>query len=70
MVYSNAIQQNAFGMATSLDGINFTKQSVPFFTSSNSIKHFTQISYPNYRKLNNEYRIYYTAASASGDLTI
>jgi predicted GH43/DUF377 family glycosyl hydrolase len=70
MVYSNLIQQNAFGMATSNDGYNFVKQNEPFFTISNTIKNYAQISYPYFRKLNNENRIYYTGVSSSGELSI
>jgi predicted GH43/DUF377 family glycosyl hydrolase len=70
MVYANAIEQNAFGMATSSDGFHFTKQSTPFFINSNTINNYVQVAYPYYRKLNNEYRIYYTGATASGELSI
>src|ERR1035437_1212309 len=70
MVYSNTVQQNALGMATSSDGFHFTKQSTPFFINSNSINNYVQVAYPYYRKLNNEYRIYYTGATASGELSI
>lgn len=70
MVYSNALQQNAFGMAISTDGYNFTKQSTPFFINSNTTENYVQIAYPDFKKLNSEYRIYYTGQAASGELSI
>ena len=70
MVYSNAVQQNAFGMAISSDGYNFVKQSTPFFQAKNTIKNYVIIAYPEFKKLNNEYRIYYTGQAASGELSI
>ena len=70
MVYSNLVHEDAFGMATSSDGYHFTKQSAPFFRSINSVKNYVMIAYPYYRKLNNEYRIYYTGQTVSGELSI
>jgi predicted GH43/DUF377 family glycosyl hydrolase len=70
MVYGNAIGQNAMGMATSSDGFHFTKQSAPFYINTNTINKYVQITYPFYRKLNNEYRIYYTGVASSGELSI
>ena len=70
MVYGNAIGQNAMGMATSSDGFHFIKQSAPIFINTNTINNYIQIAYPYFKKLNNEYRIYYTGATASGDLSI
>jgi predicted GH43/DUF377 family glycosyl hydrolase len=70
MVYSNAVQQNAWGMAVSTDGFNFIKQSAPFFNNTGTVNNYNQISYPYFRKLNNEYRIYYTGQAASGELSI
>jgi predicted GH43/DUF377 family glycosyl hydrolase len=70
MVYGNALQQTSFGMATSIDGYNFTKQSTPFFNNTNSVKNYVIVAYPYFRKLNNEYRIYYTGQTTSGELTI
>ncbi|MDR3669162.1 MAG: hypothetical protein P4L35_20220 [Ignavibacteriaceae bacterium] len=70
MVYSNAITENKFGMAVSTDGFNFIKQSAPFFSNTGTVKNYNQIAYPYYRKLNNEYRIYYTGQAASGELSI
>lgn len=61
MVYMNH-SSNAFGMATSSDGINWTKNSSnPFFTKEDTNNNWANsISYPNFIKLENEYRIYYT----------
>jgi predicted GH43/DUF377 family glycosyl hydrolase len=70
MVYSNAGGENTFGMAVSNDGFNFVKQSAPFFNNTNTAKKYLQCAYPYYRKLNNEYRIYYTGQAASGELSI
>jgi|CZKP01.1.fsa_nt_gi predicted GH43/DUF377 family glycosyl hydrolase len=70
MVYSNAGAENTFGMAVSTDGVSFIKQSAPFFYNTGTVKNYTQIAYPYYRKLNNEYRIYYTGQAASGELSI
>jgi predicted GH43/DUF377 family glycosyl hydrolase len=70
MVYSDLYQQEAFGMAISGDGINFTKQSTPIFTNINAATNNARIAYPFYRKLNNEYLIYYTGKSTTGELTI
>jgi predicted GH43/DUF377 family glycosyl hydrolase len=69
MVYGNAIAQNAMGMAASSDGFHFIKQSAPFFIYTNTVKNYVQVAYPCFRKLNNEYRIYYTSATSSGDLS-
>jgi predicted GH43/DUF377 family glycosyl hydrolase len=66
MVYGNALQQNSIGIASSIDGFNFTKQAVPIFTASKTINNYVQVSYPYFRKLNNEYRIYYTGQTAAG----
>ena len=70
MVYSDLYQQEAFGMAISGDGINFTKQSTPIFSNTNAATNNARIAYPFYRKLNNEYLIYYTGVSTTGELTI
>jgi predicted GH43/DUF377 family glycosyl hydrolase len=70
MVYGNAIAQNAMGMAVSSDGYHFIKQSAPFFVNTNSVKKYVQVAYPYFKKLNNEYRIYYTGQAASGELSI
>ena len=70
MVYSSLVQQKAFGLAVSGDGYNFVKQSAPFFNSTSTVKNYVRIAYPCYRKLNNEYRIFYTGQAASGEMSI
>ena len=71
MVYMNVNGfTSAFGMATSTDGINWTKSaSNPFFTDQQTSNNWADvdIAYPNFIKVNNEYRIYY---SGVGDNTI
>jgi predicted GH43/DUF377 family glycosyl hydrolase len=71
MVYMNVNGSiSAFGMATSTDGINWTKSSSnPFFTEQQTANNWADddIAYPNYIKVNNEYRIYY---SGIGDNSI
>jgi predicted GH43/DUF377 family glycosyl hydrolase len=62
MVYMNR-SANAFGMATSSDGINWTKDSNnPFFTEDNTANGWADedIAYPFFMKTENEYRIYYS----------
>ena len=46
------------------------KQSAPFFNNTNTVKNYVRIACSNYRKLNNEYRIYYTGKAESGELSI
>jgi beta-1,2-mannobiose phosphorylase / 1,2-beta-oligomannan phosphorylase len=71
MVYMNANGfPTAFGMATSTDGINWAKSpSNPFFTEQQTANNWADdhIAYPNFIKVNNEYRIYY---SGIGDNSI
>jgi len=70
MVYQNEVLQSAFGMATSDDGTNFVKDTVPFFTNANTVNNWIRIAYPNFRKLNNEYRIYYSGEQPDNVTTI
>ena len=61
MVYMNS-NASGFGLATSSDGLNWTKDnSNPFFTNMNSANNWADdyIAYPSLVKTNNEYRIYY-----------
>ena len=53
---------DAFGMATSTDGINWVKDlNNPFFTTKNIYNNWIKyILYPCIRKYNNEWRLYYT----------
>ncbi|QQS35233.1 MAG: hypothetical protein IPM56_13375 [Ignavibacteriales bacterium] len=64
MVYMNRYGNlTAFGTATSSDGKNWTKSADnPFFTEENTANNWAlyDIAYPNYIKLENEYRIYYS----------
>jgi hypothetical protein len=69
MIYANWIG-TCFGMATSTDGIHFTKFSNPIFTQSNTINGQYSIWYPNYRKFNNVSYLYYTGANSSNELSI
>lgn len=58
-----------FGRATSTDGINWTKDAAnPFFTKEDTHNHWAnyKIAYPNYIKINNEDRIYYTGFNLNG----
>jgi hypothetical protein len=70
MVYGNTFQQNAFGMATSTDGINFVKRSEPIFRTNNTTNNLIQTSYPHYRRFNNISYIYYTGVNNAGEETI
>lgn len=65
MVYMSA-QGTGFGFANSIDGINWTKDSLnPFFRRENTTNNWgvANIAYPNVVKLNNEFRVYYSGAS-------
>jgi predicted GH43/DUF377 family glycosyl hydrolase len=64
MIYQNTIG-TCFGMATSTDGIHFTKSDNPIFTHSNTINSQYTIWYPNFRKFNNVYYLYYTGDNPS-----
>ncbi|MDP2364054.1 MAG: hypothetical protein Q8M94_09825, partial [Ignavibacteria bacterium] len=69
MVYMNS-NASGFGIATSTDGLNWVKaNSNPFFTNTNTANNWAHndIAYPNFIKVNNEYRIYY---SGIGDNSI
>ena len=58
-----AYQNNAFGMATSGDGKNWTKLSYnPIFKAQNTHRDWaiSDIAYPCFIKVDNEYRIYYS----------
>jgi predicted GH43/DUF377 family glycosyl hydrolase len=68
MIYQNGIG-TGFGLATSSNGINFTKQGDPVFKYSNTLNG-NSIWYPNYRKFNNISYIYYTGQTNTGKLSI
>ncbi len=62
MIYMNS-SGTGFGIAYSSDGMNWTKDnSNPFYTNQNTANGWAanKIAYPNYVKLSNEYRIYYS----------
>jgi Beta-fructosidases (levanase/invertase) len=63
MVYQNIFGSvTGFGMATSVDGVNWTKDNAnPFFTNQNTYNNWScsETSYPFFRKFNSEYRVYY-----------
>jgi predicted GH43/DUF377 family glycosyl hydrolase len=63
MVYANVnLPEGALGMAYSTDGMNWTKDTNnPFFTNADIPNNWcNRITYPFWRKYNNQYRIYYT----------
>ncbi len=62
MIYQT-MRRNAFGIAYSSDGINWTKKyQNPVFTKNDAIQNYIEINYPFLLKTGNEYRIYYTGA--------
>jgi predicted GH43/DUF377 family glycosyl hydrolase len=70
MVYMNYVGSSgtAFGLATSIDGKNWTKQaSNPIFTRELSTNGWASmdIAYPNYVKYSDEHRIYYCGFNSS-----
>jgi predicted GH43/DUF377 family glycosyl hydrolase len=71
MIYHNSALENAFGIAYSQDGIHWTKKyNSPVLSISKTKLVTTQISYPFFMKVNNEYRVYYTVSTSSGTLGI
>ena len=69
MIYSNSYGAY-FGKATSTDGIHFTKWPDPIFSQSNTTNGAYSIWYPNFRKINNVYYLFYTGASSTNEQTI
>lgn len=68
MIYMNTLG-TAFGRAISTDGISWIKDETnPFFTNDETHNHWadSKIAYPNYIKINNKDRIYYTGFSSGG----
>jgi predicted GH43/DUF377 family glycosyl hydrolase len=61
---------DAFGLATSTDGISWTKDvNNPFFTTQNTSKNWVKsIQYPCLRKYNNEWRVYYAGFDYPNDM--
>ncbi len=73
MVYMNCNQNIwAFGKAISLNGINWIKSdSNPFFTAKETFNNWAyKIAYPDYVRINSEYRIYYTGYIGSDEGTV
>ncbi|MEJ5263062.1 MAG: hypothetical protein WHT45_10305 [Ignavibacterium sp.] len=67
MIYMNA-QGTGFGLAQSIDGINWTKDPQnPFFRKDQTANSWgiANIAYPNVIKVNNDFRVYYSGASNS-----
>jgi predicted GH43/DUF377 family glycosyl hydrolase len=72
MIYMNQLG-TGFGKATSIDGINWTKDgSNPFFTKDQTHNHWAdyKIAYPYFIRINNHDRIYYTGFSNYGPYRI
>lgn len=70
MAYLNGVDYpDAFGLATSIDGINWVKDSNnPFFTAKSTYnKWISCILYPCIRKYNNELRVYYSGFDVSAN---
>jgi len=68
MLYMNAAG-TGFGKATSPDGMNWTKNSSnPFFTKDQTHNNWAsyKIAYPNFIRINNHDRIYYTGFNLNG----
>ena len=73
MVYMNCNQNIwAFGKAISLDGISWIKSDTnPFFTAQETFNNWSyKIAYPDYVKINSEYRIYYTGYIGNDEGTV
>ncbi len=69
MIYTNSTG-SGFGLATSSDGIEWTKaNNNPFFTVSNTSNHWaiSKIAFPFWLKLQNEWRIYYSGIAQNSD---
>ena len=60
MIYMNA-DANAFGSATSVDGVHWIKNDAPIFNINDTHnKWASRIAYPDLDILNSEFRLYYT----------
>jgi predicted GH43/DUF377 family glycosyl hydrolase len=69
MIYSNSYGAY-FGKAISSDGIHFTKSTDPIFSQLNTTNGAYSIWYPNFRKINNIYYLFYTGNSTTNEQTI
>jgi predicted GH43/DUF377 family glycosyl hydrolase len=73
MVYSNVNPTyNAFGFATSIDGINWTKDEQPFFRSNQTHNQWSayKIAYPCFNIYDGQKRIYYTGEANSSKIGV
>lgn len=67
MIFMNQLG-TGFGKATSTDAINWVKDETnPFFTKDDTYNHWAEykIAYPNYVRVNNKDRIYYTGLNTN-----
>ena len=72
MLFMNSLG-TGFGKASSVDGINWTKdESNPFFTKEQTHNHWadSKIAYPFFIRVNSQDRIYYTGFSNYGPYKI
>lgn len=69
MVYQNA-EETAFGYAEAGSDLVFTKNTEPIFKNTNAINSYIRIAYPHFRKVNNEYRIYYIGEPYNGECSM
>jgi predicted GH43/DUF377 family glycosyl hydrolase len=69
MLYVNTASSQSFGMATSTDGIHWSKDARnPVFSKANTVNGWatTSIGYPFLVRVGNELRIYYTGITNDG----
>ncbi len=68
LVYNNIEQSHSFGLATSTDGIHWTKDARnPVFTKAQTSSWTPQnVAYPHLVRVGSELRIYYTGISSDG----
>ncbi len=69
MIYQNS-GENAFGMASGVNGHTFVKDAFPIFTKEQSANGWDQIAYPNFNNFNNKYCIYYSGTNDLGEVFI
>jgi predicted GH43/DUF377 family glycosyl hydrolase len=69
MIYGNE-DRTKFGIAYSKDGKKWEKNSKYEFSNQMTSNKYSQINYPFLIKVNNEYRLYYTATTQGNSLQI
>ncbi len=70
MIYETSDRQY-YGIASSADGIHWSKQSnQPVFSTGDTYMKWTQIDYPFLLKLGTEYRVYYSGNPGNDHLSI